>query len=126
MARLAKIPEPKRGALYHEVVGHYAMARHDYKSALAAYRAAREAGNPFDVLILDLTVRGGEGGLETMTRLREIDQNRSARGVVRRRLDELALPAQPVPADLLRRRAGAGRPRAPRRPRSRASGRARP
>jgi PAS domain S-box-containing protein len=41
--------------------------------AIEKYLAAREAGNPFDIVILDLTVRGGLGGKETNSRLLAID-----------------------------------------------------
>lgn len=41
--------------------------------AVASYEAARSAGHPFDVVILDLTIRGGMGGRETMARLMEMD-----------------------------------------------------
>ncbi len=41
--------------------------------AVEKYRQAREAGAPYDIVILDLTVRGGMGGLETLRKLREID-----------------------------------------------------
>ncbi len=40
---------------------------------LAAYAAALEEGRPFDLGILDLTVKGGMGGKETMRRLRDLD-----------------------------------------------------
>jgi CheY-like chemotaxis protein len=43
------------------------------ESALDAYRAALTADRPFDLVILDLTIRGGIGGLETLRRLREIE-----------------------------------------------------
>ena len=45
----------------------------DGAAAVACYRAAREQGRPFDLAILDLTIPGGMGGLETMNRLREFD-----------------------------------------------------
>jgi len=45
------------------------------ESALEEYCAAREAGRPFDLVILDLTIRGGMGGMETMRKLVEIDPN---------------------------------------------------
>ena len=41
-ARLEAIPEAKRGPRFHEVAGHYAMTRHDYRGALAAYRRAQK------------------------------------------------------------------------------------
>ena len=33
------------------------------------YRREKRAGRPFDLLILDLTIPGGQGGKETMKRL---------------------------------------------------------
>jgi PAS domain S-box-containing protein len=41
--------------------------------AIAHYRAARESGRPFDAVLLDLTIRGGLGGEETLDALRAID-----------------------------------------------------
>ena len=32
-------------------------------------------GAPFDIVILDLTIRGGMGGVETLRRLADIDRN---------------------------------------------------
>jgi CheY-like chemotaxis protein len=43
------------------------------ETALEKFRAAREAGRPFDIVILDLTIRGGLGGAETVRKLLEID-----------------------------------------------------
>jgi CheY-like chemotaxis protein len=43
------------------------------EKALEAYRAARDTERAFDVVILDLTIRGGMGGLETLRKLMEID-----------------------------------------------------
>lgn len=43
------------------------------EAAIEKYRAAMALGKPFDVVILDLTIRGGMGGKETIQRLREID-----------------------------------------------------
>ncbi len=43
------------------------------ESAIRQYMAAREAGSPFDVVIMDLTVRGGMGGKETIRILRKYD-----------------------------------------------------
>jgi len=45
----------------------------DGREAVELFRAARAAGAPFDGVILDLTVPGGMGGVETLARLREID-----------------------------------------------------
>jgi PAS domain S-box-containing protein len=41
--------------------------------AITQYRRAMEAGHPFDVVVMDLTVPGGMGGKETIRRLKEID-----------------------------------------------------
>jgi CheY-like chemotaxis protein len=55
------------------VLGHDAVFADRGEAAIAAYREARAAGRPFDLVILDLTIRGGMGGVETAARLREID-----------------------------------------------------
>ncbi len=41
--------------------------------AISLYRTARKSSHPFDVVVLDLTVPGGMGGLETVERLLQID-----------------------------------------------------
>ena len=41
--------------------------------AVERFTRARESGVPFDLVILDLTVKGGIGGKETIKRLKEID-----------------------------------------------------
>ena len=41
--------------------------------ALKLYREGLEAGKPFDLVILDLIVPRGLGGVETLKKLREID-----------------------------------------------------
>ncbi|TVP79525.1 MAG: response regulator [Puniceicoccaceae bacterium] len=43
------------------------------EEAIAAYKAAKEAGNPFDAVVFDLTVPGGMGGEEAANRLLEYD-----------------------------------------------------
>lgn len=45
----------------------------DADEALAAYERARDAGRPFHLVLLDLTIRGGPGGLEALERLRSLD-----------------------------------------------------
>jgi signal transduction histidine kinase/DNA-binding NarL/FixJ family response regulator/HAMP domain-containing protein len=50
------------------------------EQAVAAYARARDTGNPFAAVVLDLTVPGKMGGLETLERLRELDPD--VRGVV--------------------------------------------
>ena len=41
--------------------------------AVRLYQKARESGQPFDCVILDLTIPGGMGGEEAIRKLREID-----------------------------------------------------
>ena len=43
--------------------------------AIERYRKAKESGQPFDAVILDLTVPGGVGGKEVIRKLLEIDPN---------------------------------------------------
>jgi PAS domain S-box-containing protein len=62
----------------------YQMLRHmgydvdlasEGQEAIKLYRRAIEADEPFDAVILDLTVPGAMGGKKTIGRLREIDSN---------------------------------------------------
>jgi CheY-like chemotaxis protein len=55
------------------VLGHDVALADRGESAVEAYRAAQAAGRPFDAVILDLTIRGGMGGVEALARLRAID-----------------------------------------------------
>ena len=50
------------------------------EEVLELYERAREEGEPFDLVMLDLTVPGGMGGEETIRRLRETDP--SVRAIV--------------------------------------------
>jgi PAS domain S-box-containing protein len=45
----------------------------DGNDAIASYRAAKESGRPFDLVIMDLTIPGKIGGKEAIQRLLEID-----------------------------------------------------
>jgi PAS domain S-box-containing protein len=56
------------GMLDYEVV-----ATADGEAALAAHAEAVATGQPFDVAIMDLTIPGGMGGKETISRLRQKD-----------------------------------------------------
>jgi CheY-like chemotaxis protein len=47
----------------------------DGAEAVSMYQKAQGAGLPYDLVIMDLTVPGGMGGLEAVRRLREIDPN---------------------------------------------------
>jgi len=54
-------------------LGHEVDLAKNGEAAIAKYRAARESGAPFDIVILDLTIPGGLGGIETIKRLLAID-----------------------------------------------------
>jgi CheY-like chemotaxis protein len=56
-------------------LGHEPEYAADGEAALDLYRAAIAALRPFDVVIFDLTVRGGMGGIEAIARLRREDPN---------------------------------------------------
>lgn len=66
--------------IIRDVTGHM-LERLDFEvtfaahgeETLALYREAIESGRPFDMVIMDLTIRGGMGGLETLNNLLEID-----------------------------------------------------
>lgn len=59
--------------LFFERLGATGEMAADGTEALAKYRKAKEAGQAFDVVIMDLTVPGGMGGREAMERLRAYD-----------------------------------------------------
>ncbi len=54
-------------------LGYEVVLAKDGEEALAAYVRANGEGRPFAAVLLDLTVRGGMGGSETMRRLRALD-----------------------------------------------------
>jgi two-component system cell cycle sensor histidine kinase/response regulator CckA len=56
-----------------EALGHEMESAADGKAAIEMLIQAREEGRPFDVVILDLTIKGGMGGEETLSHLLEID-----------------------------------------------------
>jgi CheY-like chemotaxis protein len=60
------------GELLRELGHEVEFAEHG-DSAIEKYRQAKADGRPFDVVILDLTIRGGKGGTETMRELLAID-----------------------------------------------------
>ena len=45
----------------------------DGVAAVREFSAARDAGRPFDLVILDLTIAGGMGGKETIEQIRKLD-----------------------------------------------------
>jgi signal transduction histidine kinase/sensor domain CHASE-containing protein/CheY-like chemotaxis protein len=50
-------------------LGHTVVLAADGEEALAAYRTAMDAGPPFDLTIMDLTIPGGMGGREAIAHL---------------------------------------------------------
>jgi two-component system cell cycle sensor histidine kinase/response regulator CckA len=61
-----------------ERVGCSAVLTSKGEEAIEAYRQAMENGTRFDVVILDLTIPNGLGGMETIQRLKEIDPDVTA------------------------------------------------
>ena len=54
-------------------LGHETVSAEDGEKAIDLFRQAKEAGRPFDLVILDLTVKGGMGGEEAIAKIRDID-----------------------------------------------------
>jgi PAS domain S-box-containing protein len=55
------------------MLGYEAAFAADGHQALQAWRAAKEAGSPYDLVMMDLTIPGGMGGKEAVVKLHEID-----------------------------------------------------
>jgi two-component system cell cycle sensor histidine kinase/response regulator CckA len=56
-----------------EYLGYEANLARDGAEAISIFAEAQKSGQPFDAVILDLTVPGGMGGKETMENLLKID-----------------------------------------------------
>jgi len=56
-----------------ETLGYTVACVQDGTEAVAVYQHAQAAGQPFATVILDYTIPGGMGGLETLHRLRAIN-----------------------------------------------------
>ncbi len=54
-------------------LGHRVEFAEHGKEVIEKYEAAKRSGEPFDAVILDLTVRGGMGGAEAVRELQKID-----------------------------------------------------
>ncbi|MFA6283256.1 MAG: PAS domain S-box protein [Desulfurivibrionaceae bacterium] len=54
-------------------LGYEAHAANDGEEAITRYLQAKKDGQPFDLLIMDLTVPGGMGGKEALGHLRQLD-----------------------------------------------------
>jgi signal transduction histidine kinase len=72
------VREVASGILDH--FGYEAAVCSDGNEAIELYREAKQAGEPFAAVIMDLTIPGGMGGKETMKMLLDID--RKAVGIV--------------------------------------------
>ena len=66
----------------------------DGEEALAHYREALAAGDPFDLVIMDLTIPGGMGGVEAMKCLLALDP--SVRAIVSSGYSNDPVMADPV------------------------------
>lgn len=55
-----------------ETCGYSVSLANDSEDAISQFRAASESSNPFTMVFLDLTIRGGSGGQKTVTELRRI------------------------------------------------------
>jgi PAS domain S-box-containing protein len=56
-----------------ENLGYYVETAINGDDAIQKYLRARDGSNPFDVVILDITIPGGMGGKETIQKLLEVD-----------------------------------------------------
>jgi CheY-like chemotaxis protein len=54
-------------------LGYTAETAVDGDEALEKYAAAMRGGCPFDIVIMDLTIRGGKGGEDTIGRVLQLD-----------------------------------------------------
>lgn len=54
-------------------LGYEAAMAEDGESAVAMYRESMEAGRKYDLVILDLVIPGGIGGVEVVQMLRQLD-----------------------------------------------------
>ena len=59
-------------------IGYEVELAGDGAEVLERYMKARESGNPFDAVIMDLTIPGGMGGKEAIKQLLEIDPDAKA------------------------------------------------
>jgi PAS domain S-box-containing protein len=58
-----------------EKIGFTVVTANDGAETIKLFSASKEEGNSFDVIIMDLTIPGGMGGLEAIRILREIDRD---------------------------------------------------
>ncbi|MDB6131554.1 MAG: domain S-box, partial [Verrucomicrobiales bacterium] len=55
-----------------DLLGYEAETARNGEETILAYRKAHEMGNPFDAVIMDLTITNGMGGKETIRTLKEM------------------------------------------------------
>ncbi len=58
-----------------QVLGHTVVAVMHGEAAIQEYKQSIKRGKVFDLVLLDLTIRGGMGGIETLHHLRELHPN---------------------------------------------------
>jgi len=63
----------KLAAKMLHMLGHEAETAEDSQAAVEAYRQSLESSQPFDMVMLDLTVKGGPGGRETIKELLQLN-----------------------------------------------------
>lgn len=56
-----------------DLLGYDAVLVADGKAVIEEYKKASEQGSPYDLVIVDLTIPGGMGGLEAIQRIQEVD-----------------------------------------------------
>ena len=56
-------------------IGYEIATASDGAEAIKSYIESKESGFPFDAVIMDLTIPGGMGGIDTIKKLKEIDPN---------------------------------------------------
>jgi PAS domain S-box-containing protein len=57
------------------MMGHRVTSSKDGEESVKIFMEAKQKGDNFDLLFMDLTVRGGTGGREAVMRIREIDKD---------------------------------------------------
>jgi PAS domain S-box-containing protein len=56
-------------------IGYEVLVANDGNQAIEMYRQAQKSGEPFDIVIMDLTIPGGMGGKEAIQKLKKFDPN---------------------------------------------------
>jgi len=56
-----------------EKLGYTVVVASEGKQAIELFNRAKKGGDPFDLVIMDLTIHGGMGGKETIKKIREFD-----------------------------------------------------